>query len=283
MLIPSKVWLIDHWVKFNLISGNYQNIMIFFKYNKLNFLAEMKIDFSVIPISLHGKNNSVNIIEYLSNNSDNIILIYNFLNYFLTNIVILSYLSGQNCNFNFEINSWQNMNLIIHSTISNTTTTSISTTTTTTPSISTTTTTTPSITTTTTTTTTPSISTTTSTIAVTTTTASPINTTTTTQAEVICGYTVLDKTPIENQFIIIYLVNNILTTINTPIVNSFNYMYISIPIEKTLTIFDSLNNNITNQFSIVDTGNLNGFNNNIYRSNDMFYSGYVVEYQIKVN
>ena len=79
------------------------------------------------------------------------------------------------------------------------------------------------------------------------------------------------------------MVNNILTTINTPIVNSFNYMYISIPIEKTLTIFDSLNNNITNQFSIVDTGNLNGFNNNIYRSNDMFYSGYVVEYQIKVN
>ena len=191
MLIPSKVWVVDRWVTFSLNIGNYQNIITFFDENGLSFLTMLSLDFSQYPISLHGKGNSTNLLEYLSNNTDNNSLILQFLNYFLKNIIIISYSSGQKLNFNLNSDTiWQNMTLNVYGTYippTTTTTTVLITTTTTTEELTTTTTTEELTTTTTTeelttttTTETPTTTTTTEELTTTTTTETPTTTTTTT-------------------------------------------------------------------------------------------------------
>ena len=178
MLIPSKVWVVDRWVTFSLNIGDYQNIITFFDDNGLSFLTMLALDFTQIPVSLHGKGNSTNLLDYLSNNTDNNTLISQFLNYFLNTIIIISYSSGQKMNFNFNGNTgWQNMTFSVYSPYipptTTTTTILITTTTTISPTTSTTTTT---ILSTTTTTTIPF----TTILPTTTTTILPITTTTTT-------------------------------------------------------------------------------------------------------
>lgn len=114
MLTSCKVLYNNYWIKFTINSFNYKNIMIFLELNKLLFLSTAEIDFSNIPISLHGNGNSTNLVEYLSNNTDNNILISQFLNYFTSEIHKFRYLSGERLILNFSENDqWQNMNIVI--------------------------------------------------------------------------------------------------------------------------------------------------------------------------
>ena len=166
--MSSYFWFIDHWVKFRLSIGNYQNIITFLEYHDLSFLSEMAINFDQIPLPLHGKGTSRNLLEYLSNNSDDNALILNFLNYFIVVILKLKYSSGRPIYFNFlENTDWTNITLLIPSSNGPITTTTTSTT----------------LAPTTTTTTTAELTTTTTTAELTTTTTTAELTTTTTTAE----------------------------------------------------------------------------------------------------
>jgi len=113
--IPSYFWLNDHWVKFRLIVNNYQNIISFFDAHDISFLSEMTLDFTKIPLILHGKGNSKNLLEYLSKNTDDNNLILSFLTYFMVHIIKMKYNSGELLNFNFETQTkWQETNFVVH-------------------------------------------------------------------------------------------------------------------------------------------------------------------------
>jgi hypothetical protein len=111
MLVSSKVWFIDHYVSFLLnTKTTYQNIIIFLKENNLTFLATL--NFGTIPATLHGKGQSNNLLEYLSNNYGDVKLIKIFLIYFLDKIVKISYSTGQKINFIFGNETrWQNLSM----------------------------------------------------------------------------------------------------------------------------------------------------------------------------
>ncbi len=124
-LIPSKVWVVDRWVTFSLNIGDYQNIIAFLDANGLSFLTLLSLDFTQIPSNLHGRGNSTNLLEYLSNNSDDNILINQFLNYFLNtaffnrNVSFLDVLTNINSFrisvrsfFIFEPNKFSNPNIL---------------------------------------------------------------------------------------------------------------------------------------------------------------------------
>jgi hypothetical protein len=135
---------IDINVKFKAKTGYYQNIISFFEDCDILFMSTMKLDFTKIPFNLHGNGNSENIIEYLAKNNDNPNLIYNFLNYFITDISKIKYDDDQKLIFEFLPNeNWQNLNLLIYKRFLPTTTTTAPTTTTTAPTTTTTTTTSP--------------------------------------------------------------------------------------------------------------------------------------------
>lgn len=70
MIIACKVWYNNYWIKFTINSKNYQNVITFLDNCKLSFLYTNKIDFSKIPVTLHGKGFSNNLLDYLSNNAD---------------------------------------------------------------------------------------------------------------------------------------------------------------------------------------------------------------------
>lgn len=123
-MIQSKVWFNNNWVLFSLNINTYQNIITFLESNGLSFLTTMSLDFNTIPFVLHGKGNSKNLLEYLGNNTDNAILIKQFLVYFITDIVIMKYyLSGEKINFEFLDNSWQDMSMLVYGPYIPTTTT----------------------------------------------------------------------------------------------------------------------------------------------------------------
>lgn len=82
MTIQAKIWYDNHWVLFSLGIGSYQNIITFLQENNIFFLAEMELNFDLIPLSLHGKGISYNLLGYLANNSDDNKLILNFLRLF---------------------------------------------------------------------------------------------------------------------------------------------------------------------------------------------------------
>jgi hypothetical protein len=113
MIIESLVWYSDHWVKFRLILGDYENIITFLEYNELSFLKIMNLDFTQIPFLLHGKGNSKNLLQYLANNTEDNILITQFIDYFLKFIIKMKYYySGENVVFYFgESLKWQNTNV----------------------------------------------------------------------------------------------------------------------------------------------------------------------------
>jgi hypothetical protein len=93
-------------IKFILTTGNYQNIITFLESSNLSFITEMKLNFDSIPLSLHGKGNSENLLEYLGNNLDNSNLIFKFLNYFLT-ILNIKYVYNEKLIFEFiENDNW---------------------------------------------------------------------------------------------------------------------------------------------------------------------------------
>jgi hypothetical protein len=113
MVIESLAWAGDRWVKFRLILGFYQNVITFLEYNNLSFLTTLELDFTQIPFLLHGKGNSKNLLQYLENNTDNVFLISQFIDYFLRFIIkIKYYYTGENAVFYFtESTEWQNMNI----------------------------------------------------------------------------------------------------------------------------------------------------------------------------
>lgn len=106
----------NYRVNFTLMTGEYQNIMVFMYDHDIKFASEMLLDFSKIPIQLHGRGNSHNLIEYLSNNNDNNTLLFDFLNYFIHDVIDIKYENGNHINFTIIKNvKWQNMIIIISS------------------------------------------------------------------------------------------------------------------------------------------------------------------------
>jgi len=126
--IPCKCWNGENWVDFNIQTGEYQNFNVFLVDNKIGFLSTMEIDFTTIPVILHGKNRSRNLLDYLSNNNNDVNLILSFINYFISNISKIKYYTGINLNFNL-INSstWQTSKIYVSGYISPTTTTTTTT------------------------------------------------------------------------------------------------------------------------------------------------------------
>ena len=107
-LVPAKCLYQGQWVNFNLIIGNFDNIIVFLNANNVAFLTTMELDFTSIPLVLHGRGRSRNLLEYLSNNNDNNSLISKFLNYFLSDIADIRYFSDKKINFNLSTNTkWQ--------------------------------------------------------------------------------------------------------------------------------------------------------------------------------
>lgn len=159
--ISAMCWNGSFWVKFRLFPNKYNNFLTFLSAQNIYFLAEMKLDFTKIPKTLHGHGNSNNLLEYISNNSGDVSLVLSFINYFIISIARIKYSSGKNLNFVILPEStWQKSLFIAQGsyippvpTTTTTTTPAPTTTTTTTLAPTTTTTTTPGTTTTTTTTT----------------------------------------------------------------------------------------------------------------------------------
>ena len=114
-LIPTTCLNINDRVKFNLKLGIYQNIIVFFEDHDLLFLSKMNIDFTKVPLILHGNGNSSNLNEYLKNNNSNSTLIVKFLYYFLFNIIDIKYEYDDTIFFYFVKNTqWQKINLQIY-------------------------------------------------------------------------------------------------------------------------------------------------------------------------
>ena len=113
MGIDSLVWASDRWIKFKLDIGIYENIITFFDSQGLLFLTTLELDFTKIPFSLHGKGDSKNLLQYLSNNKDDENLILKFIEYFMDNIIqIKYYYSGERVLFKLtESEKWQNINI----------------------------------------------------------------------------------------------------------------------------------------------------------------------------
>jgi hypothetical protein len=90
---PAYCWATDHNVKFKLKIGSYPNIIEFLNSSKIEFLAN--IELPELPKYLLGNGRSKNLLEYISNNSSNNILLYNFLNYYIVSIIKIRYISGE--------------------------------------------------------------------------------------------------------------------------------------------------------------------------------------------
>ena len=145
MNIIAKCRKNDHWIKFNLIIGKYANLINFLDVHNLLFLSTIYFDINSIPKHLRGSGNTKNLLDYIYNNSNNPILIFKFVNYFLDTIIDIRYESGKKIKFYvYYSEKWQEQYLqitreivIIHTTTtppysSSTTTTHEPTTTTTT-------------------------------------------------------------------------------------------------------------------------------------------------------
>ena len=115
MKIKSKCLINNNWVRFNLMTGIYENIIIFLESQNILFASEIKLDFSTIPIELHGKGRSYNLLEYLANNAYDNSLVSIFLQYFLTEILdIRYYITSEKVKFIFsEESNWQTYQIII--------------------------------------------------------------------------------------------------------------------------------------------------------------------------
>ena len=132
--------------------------------------------------------------------------------------------------------------------------------------------------------------TTTSTAPITTTTSTSSSTTTTTTTVIPTYYmemSVNDTTYDEaNEENIPYAPVNI---INTPTKSGYNYLFLSIPADKTFTIHDSIGTEVTSEFSIDLASGVNGLDsrpgrldNYIYKGDDVFATTFSVEYTITI-
>ena len=112
MELIAKCWNVDHWVKFKLMIGEYENLIAFFDAHELSFLSKMELNMVNMPVSLRGRGNSKNLLEYISNNVDNPDLIFRFVSYFLNGIIDARYNSGKKLIFHFNYNDrWQEQSL----------------------------------------------------------------------------------------------------------------------------------------------------------------------------
>lgn len=113
-IIKAKCWFDNRWVRFNLTTGTYTNIMVFLNQMKLSFYADMPINFETLPKELHGKGTSVSLVDYLAKNEGDDYLILNFLIYFLNNLVDIRYTNGKKLNFSFVSGpEWQGLQLVV--------------------------------------------------------------------------------------------------------------------------------------------------------------------------
>jgi hypothetical protein len=130
--LPALFWNSTHYVKFKIKVGFYTNFLEFLIEHKISFLADILIDFTKIPLSLHGYGLSTNLKEYLANNAENTALIINFLNYFITTIADFKYSSGKKLNYDLSYDyflTWQDTPFYANDNYITTTTTTIITTT----------------------------------------------------------------------------------------------------------------------------------------------------------
>ena len=117
-------WNSTHWVKFKLKIGVYINFIEFLVEHDIFFIAENTIDFTKIPIFLHGYGESKNLLEYLANNVGNTTLIINFLKYFISEIYNFRYTLDKKMNFSFEVkDTWQITPFTVYGFVVTTTTT----------------------------------------------------------------------------------------------------------------------------------------------------------------
>jgi len=124
MKIKSKCWVVDHWVVFTLTINAYENIMTFLNAQNLLFLSNIELDFSTIPLELHGNGESKTLVQYLANNTDNNALISKFLDYFLNvQFNMKYYYTGEQITFYFpEESGWQNFQIYFNPPATTTTT-----------------------------------------------------------------------------------------------------------------------------------------------------------------
>lgn len=127
--LPAIFWNSTNWVKFRLKIGLYVNFLEFLIDHDIYFLAEIPIDFTNIPISLHGFGVSKNLLEYIANNNENTDLIIEFINYFITTITNFKYISGEKLNYEITYDSfltWQDTTFSAKNSYITTTTTTTS-------------------------------------------------------------------------------------------------------------------------------------------------------------
>jgi len=112
----AKLWLVDHWVRFKINENiYYDNIIIFLENQNISFLNTVNIDFSSIPLELHGNGRSNNLLEYLANNNNNNLLIEKFLNYFLSEIFDVRYYNDNSkILFYFSGETWQKLKIVVN-------------------------------------------------------------------------------------------------------------------------------------------------------------------------
>jgi len=126
--VPAKFWYSSYWINFKLKLGQYDNFLTFLEIHQLSFLAEMELDFSTIPTSLHGQGTSENLLQYIANNTSNSSLILNFINYFILTIVDFRYSTGKKLKYSFgSCSTWQDCAIDIKSSYSPTTSTTTTT------------------------------------------------------------------------------------------------------------------------------------------------------------
>jgi hypothetical protein len=115
-------------------------------------------------------------------------------------------------------------------------------------------------------------------------TPTPTPTVTPTLSDCSFGYAVKDSQPTEGEYTTFTPTLGQNHQITTPINNSFNYVYFSIPDSyTTITIYDETGDNVTNDFSIIGTETFYGCTNNIYKLDDVIYTGYELIYELNIN
>lgn len=113
MTKSAQCWINDSWVRFTLRYGIYTNIITFLDDHGLSFIKTNKIDFSNVPLYLHGYGTSENLVDYLSHNEGNTRLIQDFIEYFLYSLHF-QYLDGREVVYTFERSTdWQTSNVIV--------------------------------------------------------------------------------------------------------------------------------------------------------------------------
>lgn len=116
MKFASKCWLNDHWHKFNLKTGLYQNVLVFLQdHNLMTVIGKLEIDFSKIPEQLHGKT-SRNLLEYLAKNESDYELVARFLYYFMNTYIDMRLMDYNDKRVRFIFSSgtsWKDMSFTI--------------------------------------------------------------------------------------------------------------------------------------------------------------------------